>query len=53
MTKITLSYLKNGKGKGTECTWQKIINALESVGENTLANNLKESYKNTSEVFLQ
>ena len=41
------------KRKGTECTWQKIINALESVGENTLANNLKESYKNTSEVFLQ
>ena len=30
--------------EGTESTWQKIINALESIGEKTLANNLKESY---------
>ena len=36
--------------EGTERTWQKIINALESVGEKTLANNLKESYGG-SEVF--
>ena len=38
------------KKGGTECTWQKIINALESFGEKTLANNLKESYGG-SEVF--
>ena len=39
--------------EGTEFTWQKIINALESIGEKTLANNLKESYDSTSEVFFQ